>query len=228
MQYDTVPGRHPMQYLSKIPLFSDLDADDLNTLGRAAVTRKYPRNAVVLNDGDTTDAVYVIRSGQVRVSRINEEGREVVLAMMGEGDYFGEMALIDEQPRSATVSTKSACELVVIRKPDFQALLESNPQIGLAIMRGLCERLRHADGKIESLALMDVYGRISRALLEMAGHGEDDTLVIEEPVTHKELAQIVGSSREMVSRILKDLEKGGYIAKQGKQLIIRNRLPPAW
>lgn len=213
--------------LGTIPLFADLTSEDLELLANSKMTRRFQRNVIVLHEGDQSNALYIIDSGQVKVSRINEEGKEVVLCILSEGDHFGEMSLIDDQPRSASVITKANCEFSLIRKQDFEHVLSVNPQLALAVMRSLCHRLRLADRSIESLALMDVYGRIARLLLDSAEE-ENGKLVVRGKLTHKDIAQMVGSSREMVSRILKDLSDGGYISKEANSLTINSTLPARW
>jgi CRP/FNR family cyclic AMP-dependent transcriptional regulator len=213
--------------IKSILLFADLSEPELKILAEAQLVRRHGKNVVVLNEGDHSDALYIIVQGQVKVSKINEEGKEVVLSVLAEGDHFGEMSLIDEQPRSASIITKTPCEFSVIRKPDFERVLGANPQLALAVMRSLCHRLRSADRNIESLALMDVYGRIARLLLDSAVK-QGDKLVVEGKLTHKDIAQMVGSSREMASRILKDLTDGGFISKQRNGIVINSTLPARW
>lgn len=216
-----------MNAIKSIPLFAGLNTPELKLLAEAQLVRRHGKNVVVLNEGDHSDALYIIVKGQVKVSKINEEGKEVVLSVLSEGDHFGEMSLIDEQPRSASIITKTPCEFTVIRKPDFERVLSANPELALAVMRSLCQRLRSADRNIESLALMDVYGRIARLLLDSAVQ-QGDKLVVEGKLTHKDIAQMVGSSREMVSRILKDLTDGGFISKEPNGIVINTTLPARW
>ena len=217
-----------MQSLKNVPLFSALSEEELDLLAQARQIRSYPANATVINDGDTTNALYIINKGKVKVCIANEQGREVVIAQLDEGEHFGEMSLIDEKPRSASIITRTACEISLIQKDEFQRMLASNPELSLTVMRGLSERLRLADRKIETLALMDVYGRIARALLDLAVDLGDGRLVIEEKLTQSDLASMVGSSREMVNRILKDLTTGGYITREDKRIYINTKLPPGW
>ncbi len=217
-----------LEMLGAVPLFSGLEQDELEALAQARVVRKFPRNATIINDGDTTNAVYIINKGKVKVCKTSEAGKEVVIAVLDEGEHFGEMSLIDDKPRSASIVTKDACEFTVINKADFDRILIANPSLAMTVMRGLCERLRAADRSIESLALMDVYGRIARVLLDMAEENDDGELTIDEPLTHKDIAQMVGSSREMVSRIFKDLVSGGYISVEQKRITIKTALPSGW
>lgn len=213
--------------LKTVPLFTDLDDDQRELLAGARMNRRFQKNVIVLHEGDQSNALYIIVSGQVKVSRINNEGKEVVLCILGEGDHFGEMSLIDDQPRSASIITKTPCEFTLIRKQDFEQVLGNNPLLALTVMRSLCQRLRAADRSIESLALMDVYGRIARLLLDSAVE-EHDRLIVPGRLTHKEIAQMVGSSREMVSRIFKDLTDGGYISKEPEGIVINSTLPARW
>jgi CRP/FNR family cyclic AMP-dependent transcriptional regulator len=213
--------------LKSIFLFSNLSDEDRALLVSAQMLRKFQKNVIVLHEGDQSNALYFIESGQVKVSKINEEGKEVVLSILSEGEHFGEMSLIDDEPRSASIITKTNCEFAMIRKQDFEQVLDANPQLALAMMRSLCQRLRAADRSIESLALMDVYGRIARLLLDSAVE-QDGKQIVPGKLTHKDIAQMVGSSREMVSRIFKDLSDGGYISKLPDGIAINTTLPARW
>jgi CRP/FNR family cyclic AMP-dependent transcriptional regulator len=216
-----------MEDLRNISLFSALDEEELQSIRDKKIVRRFPKDAVILSEGDNSDALYVIKSGGVKVVKSGPDGKEVVIAMMAAGDYFGEMALIDEQPRSASIVAKIPSELVIIRKQDFQDILMNNPSFALSVMKGLCNRLRGADRNIESLATMDVYGRIARLLLDMA-EPKDGKMVVPERMTHQEIANMVGSSREMVTRILRDLTTGEYISINERLITIETKLPQAW
>ncbi len=213
--------------LKSIPLFTGLNEDERELLAGTQMSRKFQKNVIVLHEGDQSNALYIIDSGQVKVSKINEEGKEIVLSILSEGDHFGEMSLIDDEPRSASIITKSTCEFTLIRKHDFEQVLNANPQLALTMMRALCHRLRAADRSIESLALMDVYGRIARLLLDSAIE-KDGKQIVPGKLTHKDIGQMVGSSREMVSRIFKDLTDGGYISKLPDGIVINTTLPAHW
>lgn len=217
-----------MLSLRTIPLFSSLSDDELKLLDQTRVAKSYADGVTIINDGDTSNALYIIISGEVKVCITNEQGREVMIAQLSDGEYFGEMSLIDEKPRSASIITRSSCEITLIQKDDFQRLLAGNPELSLAVMRGLSERLRKADRKIETLALMDVYGRIARALLDMAVDNGDGRLVVKDKLTQTDLANMIGSSREMVNRIMKDLTTGGYISRQDRKIYINTKLPHGW
>ncbi|MFO7685687.1 MAG: Crp/Fnr family transcriptional regulator [Desulfobacterales bacterium] len=215
------------ELLKHIPIFSCLDDDALDRLARVAVRKKFTRNTVLLSEGDITDSLYVIVSGKVKTIITDENGREIILSISGAGDYFGEMALIDGEPRSATIVTREACRLLVFSKEDLKEILRTNPDMVFSLLKGLVKRLRETDKKIESLALMDVYGRIAQLLMQMA-IAKEDFYVIDEPLTHQEIANMVGASREMVSRILNELSRGGFIRVEKKIITVLKKLPYAW
>lgn len=213
--------------LDNIPLFSALGAEDLEAIANQAVTKTFPKGNIVINEGDRTDSLYVILSGKVKVFLTDENHKEVIVDIQRSGDYFGELALLDEAPRSASVMTMEPCTFLVVSKSAFDRYLTHNPQVALNVMKGLAERLRATTENVRSLALLDVYGRIARTLLQLA-HREGEENVIDEKLTHQDLANMVGASREMVSRIMADLAKGGYIKVEGKSIIVKEKLPPGW
>lgn len=213
-----------MTILKNIPLFSGLEEDQLETLRKALIVKTYPKNYYVFSEGDPSDSFYVVEKGKVNVGINDEEGREVILSMLGPGEYFGEMALLDGEPRCAYVMTKEQTRLLIISKRDFEKLINSNTGIMLNLLKGLQKRLREANRRIESLALMDVYGRVARLLTQIAGVREDE-VVITDKMTHQEIANMVGASREMVSRVLKELTNEGYISIHQKRITLRKKLP---
>ena len=213
--------------LDQIPLFSDLDTAELELLSTKMVTRKYPRNTVVINEGDQSDSLYVIRSGSVKVFLGNDEGREIILNVQRAGEYFGELALIDSGPRSASVMTQEKTALSIISRADFEEFLRQHPPANAKIMRGLVKRLRALTDNVRSLALMDVYGRVARLLIKLS-QPEGEVRVIRDALTQQDIADRVGASREMVSRILKDLREGGYIEIHDRHITLQERLPHGW
>jgi CRP/FNR family cyclic AMP-dependent transcriptional regulator len=213
--------------LDDIPLFSDLDKTELELLSSKAVTRQYPRNTIIINEGDHSDSLYIIRSGGVKVFLSDADGREIILNVQGPGEYFGELALIDSGPRSASVITQDKTTLSLISKADFEDFMHQHPAATVKIMCGLIKRLRALTESVRSLALMDVYGRVAGLLLKLS-QPEGDVRVIRDPLTQQDIADRVGASREMVSRILKDLREGGYIETHDRHITIRERLPHGW
>ena len=210
-----------------VPLFSSLEKSDLDVLFGHGVTRVFPRGAVVVTEGDHSDSLYLILEGRVKVFLTDDKGREVILRTQDPGEYFGEIALMDGGPRSASVMTLDPAKFCIISRTGFEECMRQNPAIAIALIRHLSQRVRALTTSVRSLALLDVYGRIAHLLLDLAVN-RDGLLVIEERLTHQEIANRVGASREMVSRIMKDLVDGDYLQHDGKRLILRERLPPAW
>lgn len=213
--------------LSKIPIFSGLSDCELAAIERHAVSRAYPKNSVIINEGDTTDSLYIILNGKVKVFLSDENGREIIINSHGPGEYFGELALIDDAERSASVITLEKSTFSVISKNDFKQVLSGHPEIAISVIKDLTRRVRQLTDNVKSLALLDVYGRVAKTLLALA-HEEDGELIIEERLTQQELANRVGASREMVARILKSLESGGYISYRGKHIVIHEKLPSGY
>jgi CRP/FNR family cyclic AMP-dependent transcriptional regulator len=210
--------------LRSIPAFEALDAQRLETMSRISSLRQVSRGNTVLREGDHTDNIYFIVNGALKVLVSDEEGREVILSILGPGEMFGEMGVLDDHPRSATVIATQSSDLVLVNKGDFQRFLASSFEVTLFIMRGLVKRLRVADRKIESLALLDVYGRVARLLLDLAEERDGRKVVAK--VTKQDIAKMIGASREMVSRVMKELENQGLIIDEDRQIILRADLGP--
>ncbi len=213
--------------LEDVSLFSGLPQSDLDAISRLATTRAFPRNTIIISEGDTSDSLYAILSGKVKIYLSDDEGKEIIINIQGVGEYFGELALLDDSPRSASVMTIEPCKLAIISKIAFDECLEANPQIALRVIRGLSTRLRDLTDNVKSLALMDVYGRVARTLLDLA-EDENGEQVVRQRLTQRDIANMVGASREMVSRILKDLSTGGYITIRNKTITIHEKLPHGW
>lgn len=209
------------EVLRRVPLFSEIPPADYQRVVDVARERSYPKNSVILFEDDPGDALYVVGSGQVKVVLIGEDGREVILSVLGAGEFFGEMALIDDEPRSAHVIAMEDSMLVVLRREDFQPILASTPAIAIALLRELSRRLRRVDEKVGSLVLLDVNGRVARLLLEMAEESGGDHLA--RRLTHHTIAQMIGSSRETVSRTMRELVEKGLIEVGRKDIAIKNR-----
>lgn len=205
------------------PLLHPLPQEEsiFEILGKAGKKRFYPKNTIILNEGDSSSYFYVIHSGRLKAFLADEQGREIVLNIMEPGEYFGEIGLIDNEARSASVMTMEDSQLSLVTKEDFNDCLLKNPKLATPLMHGLIKRLRTATRKIGSLALLDVYGRVASTLLQLAKE-QDGELVIGKKLTHQEIANTVGASREMVSRIMHDLMQGGYISVDDKKRIILN------
>jgi CRP/FNR family cyclic AMP-dependent transcriptional regulator len=198
----------------------------LEAISKVATVRVFPKNAIIVSEGDETDSLYVIISGRARVYVSNAQGREVQLNMIGAGEYFGEVTL-DGGPRSASVMATEDCRCAVVKRSELITLVGREPQFALHMVRKLASRVRDLTENVRSLALMDVYGRVARLLLELAEE-RDGRLCINEPLTHKDIASRVGCSREMISRIFSDLTDGGYVRKEDRHLVIMRKPPPRW
>jgi CRP/FNR family cyclic AMP-dependent transcriptional regulator len=203
-----------------------VDVIDLRDFAQHAVTRTFPKNVVVVTEGDETDSLYIIVSGRVKIFVSDERGKEIVLNESGPGEYFGEMVL-DEGPRSASVMTLEPTRFLVVPKEDFKEFVVKSPAFSLHLICKLIKRIRALTNDVKSLALMDVYGRVARMLLDLAVE-RGGVLVIENKPTQQEMASRVGASREMISRILGDLASGGYIEVERDKITIARALPRAW
>jgi CRP/FNR family cyclic AMP-dependent transcriptional regulator len=205
--------------LKNISIFAGLSEAEFEQLARVAVSRKVPRHKTIVHAGDSTDSLFVIVSGQAKVLNRDVEGNEVILTFLAAGECFGEMGLIDGSPRSADVVASENSELLEISKSDFTRALAGNVDLCLNIMKSLVWRLREANRKIESLALMDVYGRVAKLLLDLS-ELEGGVRVVRRKMTKQDMAKMVGASREMVSRVMKDLETSGYIRSEEGRLVL--------
>lgn len=229
----TAPAKRPTligdrtMTLKAVPFFTQLNDRELDAIRTLAVEKAYPRTAVVLTEGEMGDSLYMIQTGKVKVFIGDEDGREIILKILGPGDFFGEMSMIDKQPRSASVTTLEASTFHILSHSAFERAVEQAPRIANMVMRVLASRVREADRKIGTLALMDVYGRVASTLLELAVYN-NGKLMVGEKLSQQDLANMVGASREMVNRILKDLSDRGFITVESKSITIINReLPPS-
>jgi CRP/FNR family cyclic AMP-dependent transcriptional regulator len=209
--------------LKAVPLFASIPEDQLRMLAMVVTRKSAPRSTTIMAGGDPTDSLYIVLSGRLKVMMSDAEGKEVILSILGPGEFFGEMGLIDDEPRSATVVTIEPCELLSVAKRDFKKALAENFEMTQAVMRGLVRRLREADRKIGSLALLDVYGRVARLLLDMS-ETVDGEKVVTKRLPKQDIAKMIGASREMVSRVMKDLQTGGYIEVRGTTIVLRDTI----
>jgi CRP/FNR family transcriptional regulator, cyclic AMP receptor protein len=207
--------------LNAIPLFRHLTPMQVGSIGDHAEFKSIEKGEIILREGDIADSFYVIVAGQVKVylSDENDSAREVILRTLKAGDFFGEIPLLDQAPRSASVAAMEKCELQVLSYGAFQRAMEASPDIARHVMEALANRVRDADRKIGRLALMDISSRVSRTLTELA-IVSNGRRVVGAPFTQKDLASMVGASREMVNRTLKDLQDSGYIDVQRKSITI--------
>ena len=207
--------------LKRVPLFSDLSEGDLVRFAEVTREREYPRNSVILFEDDPGDSLYIVSTGQVKVVLIGEDGREVILSVLNDGDFFGEMSLIDDEPRSAHVIAMKDSRLLVLRRDDFQQQINQHPSIAVKLLKVLVQRLRRADAKIGGLVLLDVNGRVAKLLLDLADEGGGPKIT--RKLTHHTIAQMIGSSRETVSRAMRELSDRGLVEVTRREITIKNR-----
>ncbi|MGA8513655.1 MAG: Crp/Fnr family transcriptional regulator [Burkholderiaceae bacterium] len=214
-----------LELIRRVPLFSMLTPTQAEAVADAVIKRRFKRGELVVEQGKKTNALFIILTGRARVLTTDSRGREVILANLSPGDYIGEMSLIDNEPHSASVRAEIQTDVLMLGRVEFARCLPENTSMAYAVMKGLVQRLRHADRKIESLALMDVYGRVARALIEAAETDAQGQVIIRDKVSRQDLAKMVGASREMVSRVMKDLEERGYIETlENNSVLIKERL----
>lgn len=212
--------------LENVPLFSGLPKEALAEIEQHGSVKSYKKHVIVINQDDETYSLYVILKGSVKVFVSGEDGREAVLNHQQAGDYFGDLALIDKQPRVASVMTTEPSKFMIISREDFLKCLSKNPEIAINLIKPMTSRIRMLAKNVSSLALLDVYGRVARTLLDQSEERGD--VLVTEKLTQQEIADMVGASRAMVSRILKDLKEGGYISIEKKHITIHHKLPSRW
>ena len=212
------------ELLKRVSIFADLDDAALASLERIAAERQYPRDSVIVSQEDKGDALYVVVAGKVKVVLYGKSGREVILSVFKAGDFFGEMSLLDNQPRSANVIALESATMLVLERRAFADHLQAHPKVALGVMAELSRRLRRADAIIGNLALLDVYGRVARYLRELAktdGEPSQGAVVIRARPTQQEIASMIGTSRETVSRALSEFQRRGFIELSGRRIILR-------
>jgi len=210
--------------LSHVPIFQGLSDDVIDAIEERCSHRSIRKNTVILNEGDDSDALYIIKEGKVKAFLCDETGKELILNVHGPYEYFGELALIDNEKRSASVMTTEKSAFLVLHRDDFKALMDEYPELMHNLLSSLVSRVRSLTDNVKTLALLDVYGRVAKTLLSLA-HNHDGCLSIDEKLTQQDIADRVGASREMVAKIMKDLSVGGYISYNRRQIVINERLP---
>lgn len=213
--------------LRSVALFSELPETHLAYLTSRSSVRSYPKGAIIINEGDEGNSMFVIEAGSVKTYLRDEDSKEVVLSTQGPGEYFGDLALFDDEPRSASVSTLEPCKVTIISKAVLRQAMAEFPEIAQTLLKGLAGRIRTLTENVRTLALLDVFGRLVRTLYALAEE-KDGALVIDQRMTQQDLANRIGSSREMVSRIMHDLVEGGYIEVGNKRVLIRKKIPASW
>ena len=216
-----------MQALAAAPLFEEFPDNVLARLEEKSTVRQFKKNTQLIVCGDECYSVYLLMSGSANAYIDNAEGNEFIVGTFREGDIFGELGVLGNQPRTAHVVSTSACECLVIPKAEILHAMENEPVVALTLVKILARRIQNMTDDVSCLALMDVYGRLAR-VLKAESELSDDGVAITGKLTHQELSQKVGASREMVSKILKDLKTGGYIDTQDRRIVIQKSLPERW
>lgn len=214
-------------YLERVDLFAGLNEAQVKTLKERSRVRSFAANTIVVNEGDEGSSLFVVQSGSLKAFLTDNNGREVTLSLLDPGDYFGELALLDDAPRSASVIAVTRSEVLQIPRTAFLGLIESDPGCMQTVVRNLVGRIRLLTDNVRALALVDVFGRIA-SLFETMAVERDGTMLIDRRLTQQDLANMVGASREMVNRILRDLVAGGYIEIEQQRIILCKKLPQSW
>ncbi len=217
-------GRYK-RFVREVSIFSDLDEGSLDRLESLLTLRSYSKDALIVSHDESGDALFIVVSGRAKAVLRGNSGREVILYLFRQGDFFGEMSLLDNQPRSASVEACEDTSLLVLRREAFLHHIERYPQTALSVLREMSRRLRYADEIIGSLALLDVYARVARMLRDMGerdGEETEEGVLIPDRPTQQDMAGMIGASRETVSRALSDLARRGYIELSGKNVLLRH------
>ena len=210
-------------FLKYVPIFSDLDEDTIDQISKLGARKSFNKDSVVLFEHETGSALFVIIKGKVKVSRVSDEGKEVILTILNESDFFGEMAILDGLSRSANVTSMEDSELFIIQRNEFLNLLQNHPEISIALLQELTQRLRAADMKIKSLSLKDAEGKVATVILQLAddvGKIRQGTVEIDKLPYQHDLANMAGTSRETISRTLHTFVKKGLVELEGSRLRI--------
>lgn len=214
--------------LKNVELFSHLTDEQINELANQSREVQFRKNAILMTEGDAGESMYVIASGLVKVFVSDDDGKELVLYEQGEGAVIGDIALLDDEPRSASVATLEKTTAVMINKTDFLPIMQSSPEMALGIIRSLTQRLRHATEGNRSLALDNVYRRLADKLLELSSDAGDGVMQLSKKYSHQELGNMIGASREMVGKVMAELIKGEYVELRDGIVYILRKLPRHW
>lgn len=213
-----------LDLIRRVPLFAKLTPDQATLLSDAVVKRRFKRGERIVEQGGKSNSLFIMLAGRARVLMTDRKSREVILANLKPGDYIGEMSLIDNEPHSASVETEIQTDVFVLGRAEFTRCLAESPSMAYSVMQGLVQRLRKADAKIGSLALLGVYGRVADVLLGRAAADGEREMTIREKISRQDIAKMIGASREMVSRVMRDFEDQGFIETlEGGSILVTER-----
>jgi len=214
--------------IKNIDIFKGLTADEFNLLCKSIKTKFVKKNTLIFSKGDENQSIYILKEGCVDVFILTETGKELILSSLGQGDYFGELSLLDSEPVSANIIATTDSILFMLNKMDLFQIMKNNSFVLSNVINHLCVKVRDLTDKVESFALLDVYHRFTLLLTDLSETNKQGLSVVDRSLTHKNIALRIGSSREMVSRIIRDLESGGYISIENKVITIHKTLPLSW
>ncbi len=209
--------RETLEPLRAIPLFSGLRDDDLGRIADLLIERRFPKHKTIVEEGLPGDYMYVIREGRVQVSKLSDDGREKILEFLGEGDFFGEMSLLDDAPRSASVRALSDTRILALSRADFLSVMRRSADVAMAVVQELARRLRDTDEQASSLSFQRVKQRTQGLLMRLAKEEGGSSRRITPVLTHQQIADMIGTSRETVTRALKGLKQQGWLEQEGKR-----------
>ena len=214
-------SKEAIQSLRSIPLFSNVSDEDLEHIAAHLIERHFPRNTTIVEEGLPGDYMYVIRDGRVKVTKLSEDGREKILEFLGAGSFFGEMALLDDVSRSASVKTLESCRLLALSRTDFLATIRRSADLAMTVIQELSRRLRYTDEQASSLSFLCVKDRTKGLFKRLARDPSQGSAHLSTPVlTHQQIADMIGTSRETVTRVVKELKEDGWLAQQGKRYMV--------
>ena len=214
--------------IKNIDIFKGLTTDEFNLLCKSIKTKFVKKNTLIFSKGDENQSIYILKEGCVDVFILTETGKELILSSLGQGDYFGELSLLDSEPVSANIIATTDSILFMLNKMDLFQIMKNNSFVLSNVINHLCVKVRDLTDKVESFALLDVYHRFTLLLTDLSETNKEGLSVVDRSLTHKNIALRIGSSREMVSRIIRDLESGGYISIENKVITIHKTLPLSW
>lgn len=210
-----------VETLRAIPLFASVSDEDLQQVASHLIERRFPRNTTIVEEGLAGDYMYVIREGRVKVTKLSEDGREKILEFLDAGSFFGEMALLDRAPRIASVKTLKPVRLLALSRSDFLNLLRKSPDLTLSVIQELCKRLRTVDDQASALSFQRVKDRTKGLLERLARDPHEEGGRVTPPLTHQQMADMIGTSRETVTRVVKELKQEGWLRQEGKRYLVR-------
>lgn len=212
-------------FLKYVPIFTELEQNTLDEIAKIGIRKTFKRDSIILFEHETGSALFIIASGKVKISRVSDDGKEVILSILSDSDFFGEMSILDGQNRSANVTAIEDTDMFLIQRPDFINLLLTRPEVSIALLQELTTRLRSADMKIKSLSLKDAEGKVATVLLQLAddlGKIKQGKVEIEKLPYQHDLANMAGTSRETISRTLHNFAKRGLVELEGNKIRILN------